>query len=131
MLPYYLTNTLGSLKSSCWNQKTSFWTYLSSSSLRQNLLKINLGILQIDGSKNFKSSTLHSFYNKTRMNIGYKKNGIVKQCWRNLLSIKDSHLINNDLFINYWPKAIDTTNYLQIPLPVILAIKSVIIPTKA
>ena len=47
----------------------------------------------------------------------HEENGIAKQCWRTLATIKDSLLIDSSLPVNFWAEAMDTTNYLLNKFP--------------
>lgn len=89
---------------------------------------------RINGSGKFICLALKNVCNKKVIDIGYttsyiyKKNGIAKQCRRTLLTMKDSLLIDSNLPVNFWAKAMDTTNYLQSWLPIMRADKSIIFP---
>ena len=62
---------------------------------------------------------LKDFYNKKGINIGYaafyiyEENGIVKQCWKTLSTMKDFLLINSHLLVNFWAEVMDIANYLR------------------
>lgn len=42
----------------------------------------------------------------------HEKNVIVKSYWKILAIMKDALLIDNDFLVNFWIKAMDTSNYL-------------------
>lgn len=95
-----------------------------------------LGCLQIDSGGKFMSSILKNYCNKRGINIWYttsyihKENNIAKQYWKTLLTMIDYLLIDSNLSVNFWAKAMDITNYLQNQLLTIQANISVIVLEK-
>ncbi len=61
----------------------------------------------------------------------HEENGIAERCWRTLSTMKDSLLIDSGLPLNFWAKAMDTSNYLRNRLSTRRADKSTIIPEEA
>ena len=77
-----------------------------------------LDCLQTDGGGEFISATLQSFCKERGIKIGYaapyihEENKIAEQCWKILVQMKDSLLIDSKLLNQFWAKAMDIANYL-------------------
>lgn len=67
----------------------------------------------------FISAKLKDIYNKKGILIKYAapymhgENGLTERSWRIVVTMKDSLLIDSGLLLEFWAKAMDTTNYLQ------------------
>lgn len=76
-------------------------------------------ILRVDSRKKFILYKLWIFCKKKGILIKYttlyvhKKNGLAKQRWRIIVTVKDSMLINSGLLNGFWAKTIKIANYLQ------------------
>lgn len=90
-------------------------------------------VLWANGGDEFISAKLKDFCKKKGITFKYaalympEKNGIAEQRWRTIISMKDFFLINSGLPLDFWAKAMDTTNYLRNRLPTKTQI-SIIIP---
>lgn len=79
--------------------------------------------MRVNRGKKFISNALKLYCQEKNIKIGYaapyidQKNEISEKCWRILAIIKDVLLINSRLSVNFWAKAINTLNYLQIDFP--------------
>lgn len=82
-----------------------------------------LGILRADGGREFISIKLRLFCKKQGLVIKYaalymhKKNGLVKQGWKTIMTIKDLMLIDSGLLNNFWAEAMEKTGYFCNRLP--------------
>lgn len=82
-------------------------------------LRCFMKLLQTDGKRKFISKKLRFFYKKRNIAIRYatlyihEKNGLAKQGWRIIMTMKDLMLIHSSFLNNFWVEAIETANYLQ------------------
>lgn len=74
--------------------------------------------LRVDGRGKFILYKFQVFYKKKGISIKYavlymyKENGLAKQGWRIIVTMKNSMLIDSGLSNGFWSKAIEIANYL-------------------
>lgn len=79
----------------------------------------SMKIFRVDGGGEFILVKLQSFYKKRGIVIRYaapyiyKENGLAKQRWRTIVTIKDLMLIDSGLPNGFWAEAMETANYLR------------------
>ena len=78
-----------------------------------------MGALRTDRGGEFVSIKLRDFCKERGIQIRYttpylhEENGLVERGWRTLVTMKDALLIDSELPIDFWAKAMETANYLR------------------
>ncbi len=89
----------------------------------ENESKCTLKTLRADGGCEFISIKLRVFCEKRRIALKYaasymhEENGLAERGWRIIVTMKDSHLLDSGLPLDFWAEAMDTANYLRNRLP--------------
>lgn len=84
----------------------------------ENHCNKSMKAFRANGGGEFISTKLKDFCKKKGITIKYaalymhEENGVAKQGWRTIVTMKDSLLIDSGLLLEFWAEAMDTANYL-------------------